>query len=110
MAATQHALYRSYRKPLRREGKAEETRSLRKQEVQQFNLVLDLWLAYLLRIYTDPLTTMPWGITARPTRLDRWRQRFLPARDRDPASETRRLGQGGGHQGVGCFPYIIARR
>jgi uncharacterized membrane protein YccC len=86
LAATQHALFRSYRKLLRGEGEAEETRALRLQEVQQFNQFNKALAAAITDSYEVWEVRRQWQQAQRRAAdvmetLEEWRESFAEAGD-----------------------------
>lgn len=86
LTATQRALYRSYRKLLHGQGEVEETRSLRAQEVQQFNQFIKALVAARTDSYEVWELRRQWRqAQARAAdvmeTLERWRESFAEVRE-----------------------------
>ena len=88
LAATQHELYRNYRKLLHGEGRAEDTRTLRMLEVQQFNQFNQALAAARTDSYEVWEVRRQWRqLQAQAAdvmeTLERWRESFAEVRDLD---------------------------
>ncbi len=88
LAATQHELYRGYRKLLDGEGEAKDTHPLRMQEVQEFNRFSQALAAARTESYEVFEVRRQWRQVQDQSKgvletLERWRESFAEVQDLD---------------------------